>query len=257
MFTHKSSTISHLLISVCILVAIHYHLCGWWVFWCVIGSWLVMTTYGVLTIKANYFIKGYHAQPSKTTKQVAITFDDGPHENTTVILDLLQRYQAKASFFCIGKQIKEHPLVLQRTLAEGHVIGNHTYTHSTVISLYSASSFANEIKQTDQLIQQITGQSPLLFRPPYGVTNPTIARAIQHTGHSVIGWNRRSFDTVIPSATLITKKITKHLQSGDVILLHDTKPITATVLEQLLLFLQENHYETVTVDQLFSIPAYA
>ena len=96
-----------------------------------------------------------------------------------------------------------------------------------------------------------------LFRPPYGVTNPAISKAIKQTHHHVIGWNIRSLDTVKKNEQQILNRITKNIAPGSVILLHDTKEITVCVLEQLLLFLQKNGYQAVTIDTLFNIEAYA
>ena len=92
-----------------------------------------------------------------------------------------------------------------------------------------------------------------LFRPPFGVTNPNIAKAIKKTKHHVIGWSVRSLDTKIKDPKKILKRITKNLKKGDVILLHDTQERTVVVLEQLLLFLQEKQLAAITVDKLFTI----
>ena len=139
---------------------------------------------------------------------------------------------------------------------KNHVIGNHTFTHDKFIDIYSTHKFTNEIITTDDIIEKYLGKKTIFFRPPYGITNPNIARAVKKTGHAVIGWNKRSYDTTIPSEQMILKRITKNLKRGDIILLHDTKIITIAVLEQLLLFLKKNNFTTVTIDELFSIPAY-
>ncbi|GAA3508333.1 polysaccharide deacetylase family protein [Aquimarina addita] len=216
----------------------------------------MITGYGVLVMKAQYFIRSYSNNPHISNKAVALTFDDGPNEHTVEILKILERYHAKGTFFCIGKQIKEHPEIFKQIIEKGHLVGNHTYGHSKYIDLYGVNRFVNEIRKTDQIIKEFSGKSTLLFRPPYGITNPTVAKALKITKHKVIGWNRRSFDTTIPSESVIFKKITSNLKNGDVILLHDTKKITAAVLEQLLLFLQQNNVTTVMIDELFSIQAY-
>jgi len=219
--------------------------------------WFLITAFGVTNIRSGYFLKSLSSNPNMTIKKVAITFDDGPDQNTHKILEVLNRHNVKATFFCIGKQIEQHPEIAKKIIEEKHVIGNHTFTHDKLIDVYSVDKFIAEIEQTDAIIKKVSNKKPLLFRPPYGITNPNIAKAIKKTGHAVIGWNKRSFDTTIPSEKIVLKRVTKNLKGGDVILLHDTKIITVAVLEQLLLFLQRNNYTTVTIDELFSIPAYA
>ncbi len=219
--------------------------------------WFVITAYGVTQITSGYFLESLCSYPAIKEKKIAITFDDGPDESTLSILEVLEKYNVRSTFFCIGKQVDDYPHIVKKIIEKGHIIGNHTYSHSKLIDLYGTKKFVKEIIDADDSIKNTTGKIPLLFRPPYGVTNPNIAKAVKKTGHKVIGWNKRSFDTTIPSEKVILKRITKNLKPGDVILLHDTKMITVTVLEQLLLFLQKNNYTTVTIDELFSIQAYA
>lgn len=230
---------------------------SWWMLLVIGLGWFLITGYGVINIRSGYFLKALSFTKSNTTGAIAITFDDGPDRNTLAILDVLHKFNVKATFFCIGEQVEKHPDIAQKIIEAGHVIANHTQTHAQWIDLYGTKRFIEEIIAADRSIEKYTGKKPLLFRPPYGVTNPKIARAVKHTQHSVIGWNKRSFDTTIPSAQLILKRITKNLNSGDVILLHDTKEITVSVLEQLLLFVASNNLTPVTIDELFEIPAYA
>ncbi|TYP74212.1 polysaccharide deacetylase family protein [Aquimarina intermedia] len=239
------------------LIGLFYNKISWWVLLIIAFSWLLITGYGVITIRSGYFLKALSAAKTNKTGAIAITFDDGPDINTLTILEVLRKFNVKATFFCIGQQVEKHPNIAQKIIDDGHVIANHTQTHAQWIDLYGTKRFTEEIKTADYSIEKYTGKRPLLFRPPYGVTNPNIARAIKETKHHVIGWNKRSFDTTIPSAQLILKRITKNLTSGDVILLHDTKEITVTVLEQLLLVVQSNNLTPVTIDELFEIPAYA
>ncbi len=247
-------TLISILIAIVIIIVYQY---SWWIVFAIGGLWLLITAYGVMNIQSGYFLKSLSSNPTITSRQVALTFDDGPDQNTLKIIEILDRYKAKGTFFCIGKQVDQHPEILKLLHKKGYVIGNHTYTHSQFIDIYSTEKFILEIEDTDNTIRKYIGKTPQLFRPPYGITNPNIARAVKKTGHRVIGWNKRSFDTTIPSEKLILAKITKNLKSGDILLLHDTKMITNAVLEQLLLFLQKNNYKTVTIDELFSIQAYA
>ncbi|WP_378187694.1 polysaccharide deacetylase family protein [Aquimarina sp. W85] len=240
-----------------LVIALYNNKASWWMLLVVAVGWLLITGYGVVNIRSGYFLTALTANKTNTTGVVAITFDDGPNTNTLAILDILQKFNVRATFFCIGKQVEKHPDIAKKIIEQGHIIANHTQTHAQWIDLYGTQRFIDEIVMADQIIEKYTGKIPLLFRPPYGVTNPQIARAVNYTQHKVIGWNKRSFDTTIPSANVILKKITKNLKSGDVILLHDTKLITVGVLEQLLLFIKTNNLTPVTIDELFEIPAYA
>jgi len=220
--------------------------------------WFTLTSIGSFNIGCNYHLKAFNSKKNHTKNQVAITFDDGPNaEFTPKILELLKVHQAKATFFCIGKHAEQQPELVQQIIEEGHTIGNHTYTHSDFFDFYNKQNVIAEIENTNTTISSIINKEMKLFRPPYGVTNPAITKALKHTKHHVIGWNIRSLDTVKKDEKEILNRITKNIKPGAVILLHDSQEITVRVLEQLLLFLQKNNYQSVTIDTLFNIEAYA
>ena len=219
-------------------------------------AFLAITSWGAFDIRLNYFSKNICKSSNTNLKEIALTFDDGPHEKTIEILDVLLKYNVKATFFCIGKQIEKHPSVLKRIVAEGHIIGNHSYSHSNSNGFFSSEKIASEIQQTEDLIFQLVHKKTKFYRPPFGVTNPNIAKAITKTKQTVIGWNVRSLDTVIKSEEAILKRIKKRIQPGSIVLLHDTSDKTVKVLEQLLLFLQSQKYQTKTIEELLEISAY-
>lgn len=189
---------------------------------------------------------------------MAITFDDGPHpEFTPKVLGLLEQYGAKATFFCIGKSIEAHPELFKEILVQGHTIGNHTYSHDHRFGFFKTPIVITELEATNLAIQQLTGVFPKLYRPAFGVTNPRIRRAVAKLKLTVIGWNIRSLDTTKRSKEQVLRRITTKVSKGDVILLHDTSQKTVEVLEQLLLFLKQQDLESVTIDSLFNIKAYA
>lgn len=113
------------------------------------------------------------------------------------------------------------------------------------------------MEKTNRIIKQYSGLSPKLYRPAFGVTNPRIGRAVQNLHLTTIGWNKRSLDTTNLSEEQILKRTIKNLKPGDVILLHDTSDKCVRVLEQLLLFLRDNNFQSVTIDTLFNTQAYA
>ena len=244
MFQHKIISIFFLLLVIALIVFGYY-----WILVFVLIIWLGLISWGAFDIRLGYFIPTINSVKTKNNK-IAITFDDGPTEFTPEFLDLLSKYDAKATFFCIGKQIEKHPEILDRIYKEGHQIGNHSYSHSNSFGFFSSKKVKKEIQKTDTLIEQITTKKNQYFRPPFGVTNPHIAKAIKQTKHKVIGWNIRSLDTVIEDENKILERITKKLQSGSIILLHDTSDKSLRVLEQLLLTLQQKNFQSVTVEKL-------
>ncbi|MEW4922223.1 polysaccharide deacetylase family protein [Algibacter sp. 2305UL17-15] len=224
----------------------------------VVLLWLIITTIGSFNITWNYHLKAYNSKTNSKEKRIAITFDDGPNSKfTTQILELLKTYNAKATFFCTGKQIEQHANIVKRIVNDGHTIGNHSYSHSPYFDFYGKRKVMAEIEKTNALIEALIGKKMNLFRPPYGVTNPSISKAVKETKHLVIGWNIRSLDTVKKNEQNILNGILRKISPGAVILLHDSKEITISVLEQLLLFLQQNDYQPTTIDALFNIEAYA
>ncbi|MEO2129555.1 MAG: polysaccharide deacetylase family protein [Christiangramia sp.] len=207
------------------------------------------------TIRFNFFLKGYHSQPSEKSR-IALTFDDGPSEYTPEILELLKKHQVQAAFFCIGKQIEKYPEIFQQILEDGHIIGNHTFHHTRKIGFLSSEQIFREILACDEIVENKSGLKLKLFRPPFGIINPKTKRAIQRSGHLVMGWNVRPYDAITKSPEVIIKRITRKLKPGDVILLHDNQQKTVSILEQLLVILEKKNLGTLRPDKLFGIHAY-
>jgi peptidoglycan/xylan/chitin deacetylase (PgdA/CDA1 family) len=220
--------------------------------------WFSLTALGSGLIGWNYHIKALNSNPSISKNQVAITFDDGPNpEFTPKVLELLKTYQAKATFFCIGLHIENHPELFRKIISEGHSVGNHTYSHNNMFGFFSTKQVIEELKQTNNLVLEKTGLKLNLYRPAFGVTNPRIKKALKITKLKAIGWNKRSLDTTGLSKEKVLNRTSKNINKGDVILLHDSSEKTLWVLEQLLLILQKQNLQAVTVDNLFNIEPYA
>lgn len=216
-----------------------------WGYYLALGLLFVgVLSWGVFDIRLGYFVPTLWHLKNKQKRQVVLTFDDGPTELTPLFLDLLKRYEAKAIFFCIGRQIAQYPQIVQRIKEEGHLIGNHTYSHIPQNCFASTAVMTQEIQQTDALLAQLGIVTPY-FRPPYGVTNPHIASAARRTGKRVIGWDIRSLDTVIKDETRLWSRVVSKLTQGNIILMHDTSERTLHVLEQLLKYLKANDYQVV------------
>lgn len=221
-------------------------------FWVYLFCFLMFSSvvvWGSFDIGLGYFVNSITHKRTKI-KEVALTFDDGPTEFTPQFLDLLKENNIKATFFCIGKQIEKHPETFQRIIAEGHTVGNHTLSHSNNTGFLSTSKMIEEVEKCDEVMLKVGNIKTNLYRPPFGVTNPNIAKAIRKTHKKSIGWNVRSLDTITEDEKKIYRKITKGLKKGSIILLHDTSEKTYRVLADLLLFLKDKNYSTFTVDSI-------
>ena len=236
------------------IVSFFWEVKGWY-FLLVSFGWLALTTWGSFDIRLSYFVTTY-CNGTQTQKEIAITFDDGPTLQTIIVLDVLKQYNVKATFFCIGLQIEKHPDIFKRLLTEGHLVGNHSYSHANGMGFFSTKRTKEEITKNDEIIKRYSEKKALFYRPPFGVTNPRIAKAVAALGHKVIGWNNRSLDTLIADQSKILKRIKRKVKPGGIILLHDTSYKTAQVLEQLLLFLQSENYLVTPLDELLNLKAY-
>ena len=227
----------------------------WW-FVIIVSVWFVFNLIGSSLISSNYHVKAFCNNPSETEKKITLTFDDGPSPYTLEVLDLLKKYNTKATFFCIGKNIEMYPEIVKQIIAEGHLVGNHSYSHSPFFDFYNAKKITEEIQKTDTLLEKFTSKKINFFRPPYGVTTPSIRRALKITGHKVIGWNIRSLDGGTKNQNLIFNRIIKRISPGGIVLLHDTASHSVLVLEQFLQFLQNQNYQVVSVEELLNLKAY-
>jgi peptidoglycan/xylan/chitin deacetylase (PgdA/CDA1 family) len=217
-------------------------------------SYTVLLAYGSYAITWNFYLNSLHQSLTKK-KTISLSFDDGPHEHTLSILALLKKYNVKATFFIIGKQVQSNSQVLKQIIEDGHEIGNHTYEHSYVSSFYSEARLQNELLKCNQVVYEETGLKMKLFRPTFGVTTPTIARVIQRLGFSSIGWSFRSYDTTAKSVDRIVEAMNKNIQGGDIILLHDNRAKAVDILERILPQLQIK-FQLVKVSDLLDIKAY-
>lgn len=208
-----------------------------------LGCWLGYIIYGSFRMRAKIFLPSVCSIPQVEATNLILTFDDGPNpQYTPHILDILKEAQATAVFFCIGKNIASHPDLVKRIVSEGHIIANHSYNHSNMIGLYPTSKVIAEIEQTEQLITACIGSSLKLYRPPFGVTNPNIARAVSALDMKAVGWNVRSFDTVSKSKVEVLNRIIPGLKNGDILLFHDTNKLTTDILADFLLFARDKGF---------------
>ncbi|MFZ1584459.1 MAG: polysaccharide deacetylase family protein, partial [Saprospiraceae bacterium] len=140
------------------------------------------------------------------------------------VLDILRVNNIKAIFFCIGKNVEKYPELTRQIIAEGHQIGNHTFNHDVSGTFADSKKYILEITSTNDIIEKVTGIKPIFFRPPFGVTNPSIAKAVIKSGMQLMAWNLRTFDTVAKDPSAIVKKLQNSIRPSSIILMHDTNP---------------------------------
>jgi peptidoglycan/xylan/chitin deacetylase (PgdA/CDA1 family) len=191
-------------------------------------------------------------------KEIALSFDDGPDPAfTPVILDLLKAEGVETIFFCIGKKIPDNEGILRRIIAEGHLIGNHSYSHHHLFDLFSPEKMHDDLQEMNAITKALTGLTPKFFRPPYGVTNPNLKKAVEQGNYTSIGWNLRSLDTVIRDENRLLQKVLKRVKPGSLLLFHDTSETTVKILRRLIRELRENGYAIVRLDKLIKLEPYA
>ena len=189
-------------------------------------------------------------------KCVALTFDDGPHKTyTPEILDILDEYNAKATFFIVGSNAEEYPEIVLETYNRGHEIGNHTYTHPNLKTL-SHEKRLEEIQKTQDILTEITGEAPKLFRPPGGYVSNSIIDELSALDCSAVLWSWRqdTRDWSCPRVECVVKGVLDNLRDGDIILFHDYNAAgnspTPQALREILKALSEDGYRFVTVSEL-------
>jgi peptidoglycan-N-acetylglucosamine deacetylase len=223
----------------------------------VIIIYLIIVVYGSYSIQQNFFLPSFSKADTKE-KIIAITFDDGPEPScTSALLDILKKHRVEAAFFCIGKNISGNESLLKRMNDEGHIVGNHSYSHHFWFDFFSAKKMLDELRQTDTIIQNAIGNKPKLFRPPYGVTNPNIAKAIQEGHYTSIGWSVRTYDTVQKNKEKLLQKITENIQPGDIFLFHDHGIHTVGIISDFIVAIESKGFKIVRADKLLEIQPYA
>ncbi len=190
--------------------------------------------------------------PSVTQKRIALTFDDGPHnEYTQRILEILKKHNVKATFFIIGENAERYPNRIRSIAEGGHELGNHTYSHASVNKL-SQEELEEELEKTSQILESITGVRPKIFRPPFGAYNDRCVEQITSLGYRCVLWSKDSRDWELPPVGTIVSSM-EAVNAGDILLFHDynqKNSPTPSALEQLIPKLLEEGYEFVTVSQL-------
>ncbi len=191
----------------------------------------------------------FRSGPS-TSKIVALTFDDGPHRTITPkVLEQLRQRNIKATFFVLGDCVKRHPAILRQIAAEGHEIGNHTYSHR-ILKFMTNDLIDREITETQNQIKAAIGCEPCLFRPPYGSFRPDSREIFHQHNLSVILWSVDPRDWRIRDEERIFQAVTTQTQNGSIILCHDIYNSTLQALPRILDALLAEGYQFTTVSEL-------
>lgn len=226
---------------------------------CILAIVLSITVFMVwasASIRSGVYVRAFCGE--KTDRKVVyLTFDDGPHPpETERVLDVLREHGARATFFLIGSKVSGNEAVLRRMLEERHALGLHTYSHAGTFPLLSFDKMLADVNEGKRAVESVAGKKISLFRPPFGVTNPTISKVIRTLGLQTVGWNVRSFDTMFCKSSEhsckqsghdwyvpVVERIMKQVRPGSVILLHDRLDGASELLSLLLDSLAASGYD--------------
>lgn len=247
-------------------------LCVFYLFWLLFPAYRLFSTTclllhipvvvcGVVNLRFSFFCKVlFHKKGEK--QLLALTFDDGPDPNCTpLVLDLLDKYNFKATFFVVAAKAESFPEICREIVNRGHVIGCHDLNHSVTSNFRLSKQMTREIAVAQAIIESIINKKPLLYRPPVGLSNPHLRTALTALQMKCIGWSRSVRDAGNRrSATF--KNFRLMSKPGSVVLLHDVLPrveykeMYITELERLFIQMQQDKFSSVSVDNLFSEKAY-
>ena len=187
--------------------------------------------------------------PTTGNKVIALTFDDGPGPYTAHLLDILDQYGAKATFFLIGSKVSARANTLRRMQSRGHQLGNHSWSHPELNKI-SAEQLASEIDQTNNAIKQAVGTKPNIIRPPYGAFNWAVLEQFRQRGMSAVVWSVDTRDWADRNSEIVCSRAVAGARNGAVILMHDIHPTSVNAVPCILDSLKQQGYSFVTVQNL-------
>lgn len=216
----------------------------------------VAAGYQSMAPTGQWFGRTFASGP-RGSKQLALTFDDGPNDpHTLKLLDVLARHGVSATFFMIGRFVRERPDIARAVARAGHVIGNHTFTHPLLI-FQSAAHTRDELTRCRQTLEDTVGTHSKLFRPPFGGRRPATLHVARELGLETVMWNVTGYDWNAPPAAVIEQKVERGISpgGGDVVLLHDgghkmigaDRAQTVIAVDNLIRRYKDQGYEFVTV----------
>lgn len=226
-----------------------------WVAATLVANHLVLLA-GVLLVRGRLLGPNLNRLPAAAVARghVCLTFDDGPHpEITRRVLDLLERHQARASFFCVGQKAEAYPEIVREIARRGHSVENHSHRHPNAFALYGFSFLRHEVETAQAALTAITGRAPQFFRAPMGLRSPLLGLVLVRAGLRYVSWTRRGFDAVARDPARVLARLTSGLAAGDVLLLHDSAPASLAVLPPLLEELAARGLKCVSLPQACSL----
>lgn len=219
-------------------------------------SYVALVTCGTVFLRLQMFLDVMLRGPKKG-RGVALTFDDGPSpEHTPKVLDLLDRAGAKATFFVIGKKAEKHPELVKEIAERGHAVGVHSYSHDRMFCFRSLSFVREDLKKAVEVLEKATGERPVIFRPPVGLSSSRIAKVVKELELTVVGWSVRALDGVSRSSSeAVERRVVEGLAAGEIVLMHDAAerddhvPPGVAALPHILDAMKERKLTGVRVDE--------
>ena len=191
--------------------------------------------------------------PEENTKYVALTFDDGPNSSLTPkLLDALEKYNAKVTFFIVGNMVNNSKDVVKRAYDLGNEIGSHSYDHKD-FTILSNTEIINQVNQTSAIIKSVTGTNPTLIRVPYGTHDDNVNSKLKSLGLPIILWNVDPIDWDCDDANLVYERVKDNLDDGNIVLMHDTHPTSIDAAVRILKDYSNNGYKFVTISELAAL----
>ncbi|HWY19674.1 MAG TPA: polysaccharide deacetylase family protein [Candidatus Acidoferrum sp.] len=193
-----------------------------------------------------------------SSRQIALTYDDGPNEpHTQRLLEVLGRHGVHATFFLIGRYVRQRPEIAREIVRAGHVVGNHTFTHPLLI-FKSETEIRRQVSECHAALREAIGEPSNLFRPPFGGRRPAVLRVARELGLESVMWNVTGYDWNAPPAEVIERKVAKQIRGGDVVLLHDgghkqmgvDRSQTVIATDRLIARYKAEGYEFVTLPRM-------
>ena len=186
------------------------------------GSGTIVILLSLFHPRARWLGAGQCEVDSGGARTVALTFDDGPAEETTPrVLAVLREKNVRATFFLVGLKVEKSPELARRTGLDGHVIGNHTYSHPPLFCFLAPRRLRLEIARAQEAIGEVTGRRPVHFRSPVGLRHPLLGLTLERAGLTFVLWSLRSYDTRSHTSESLRRRILDRIRPGTIVLLHD------------------------------------
>jgi peptidoglycan/xylan/chitin deacetylase (PgdA/CDA1 family) len=197
----------------------------------------------------------------RPAKKLALTYDDGPNDPYSLqLMEVLAKHDVRATFFAIGRYVQQKPQIVRDLVKAGHVVGNHTYTHPQLM-FESENQIRSQLSKCQNMLSDVIGAPPNLFRPPYGGRRPAVMRIAREMGLEPVMWSVTSYDWKPTTPEQIEQHVKRQLRGGDVILLHDGGHVemgadrshTVKVTDRLIQKYKAEGYEFVTVPEMMRV----